>query len=266
MGVLTTTVSAQQQPRKLDPVSSARGIINRATEPLRAAVEVGAFGVSYGALVALPAAGDGHPVLVLPGFATSDLYTCSLRAYLSTLGYAAKPWRLGRNLGRPTTLGQVQQRLSELHRRIKQPISIIGHSLGGVYARELARSHPSWVRQVITLGSPFALDPSKATSPTLARLYRRLQLSDQRLDPQPVPTTAIYSKQDGVVDWRSCLEAPSHQTENLEVTSSHLGMTVHPSVLYILANRLAQPQEGWRKFRQPGSAHERWYATAAREL
>lgn len=229
-------------------VASYLDFLSLASEPLRATIEATDLLVSYPSLLPASPVGDGHSVLVLPGFAASDLYTCSLRAYLNALGYIAKPWRLGRNLGRPSTLSQVAQRLEKLHDRVKQPISIVGHSLGGVYARELARAHPEWVRQVITLGSPFAMNADQPSSPTLARLYQRLQLSDERFDPPPVPTTSIYSKDDGVVNWRHCLEQSSRSTQNVEVRSSHLGMTVHPAVLYVLADRLAQRQQEWRPF------------------
>ena len=276
---LSTNAKPTQRANKgLD--AEYRDFVSLATEPMRAVIEAGAFGASWGAMVSLLPSGDGHPVLVLPGFGASDLYTCSLRAYLSALGYDAKPWRLGRNLGSAALLTKLDQRFNQLSARLGQPVSIVGHSLGGVYARELARAYPEQVRQVIALGSPFAMDSQDASSPGLARLYRRLaagakslesaarpdrlRISEQRHLPPPVPTTSIYSKGDGVVDWRHCLEQSSAQTENVEVSSSHLGMALHPGALYVVADRLQHTKQRWRKFRKPGTWRERWYASGTR--
>jgi len=275
-------------PSRADRTSANNGLgaeyrdfVSLATEPMRAVVEAGAFGASFGAMATVLPSGDGHPVLVLPGFGASDLYTCSLRSYLSALGYVAKPWRLGRNIGTAALLARLDQRFNQLYQRLGQPISLVGHSLGGVYARELARAYPAQVRQVITLGSPFAMDARDASSPGLARLYRRLaagaeslesksrpnrlRISEQRRLPPPVPTTSIYSKGDGVVDWRDCLEQSGVRTENVEVNSSHLGMIVHPGAVYVVADRLQHTKHRWRKFRQPGTWRERWYASGSRQ-
>jgi pimeloyl-ACP methyl ester carboxylesterase len=207
--------------------------------------------------------GDGHPVLVLPGFVTSDRSTRILRLYLDDLGYDAHGWELGRNLG-PKAIGargeRLTRRLLAVHRATRSKVSLVGWSLGGVMARELARSAPHAVRQVITLGSPFTGNPGAST---VSRLYEQLtgdvidsDLMAERLaigsTPPPVPSTAIYSRTDGIVAWRNCVEPPGEQTDNIEVCSSHCGLAVNPAVLFAVADRLAQPEREWTPFRRDG--------------
>lgn len=200
--------------------------------------------------------GDGHPVLVLPGFLGSDLSTRPLRAFLRERGYAAHGWKLGRNTGpSPEIAAAMARRLADLVDRHGRRVSLVGWSLGGVYARELARRFPTHVRQVITLASPFR-DVEAANVPR-ALVRRRRRLPDEsayrtRLaEPIPVPSTAILSRTDGVVAWRSCREEPGPLSETLEVAASHLGMGFHPVVLLLIADRLAQPEDAWRPFRPP---------------
>lgn len=220
----------------------------------RALAELGALAWTYPLLRRAPA-GDGHPVLVLPGFLASGSSTYPLRQFLKSLGYAAHRWRLGRNLGR---IGEVEQqvlaRLKELRIRYGRKLSLIGWSLGGLYARELAWLAPDDVRQVITLGSPFR----HRASTTVNLLYE--QLSGQRLsqmDPEllsrlaqtlPVPATSIYTRSDGVVPWRCSLERPSLSAENIRVYGSHCGLGHNPLALWAIADRLAQAEGAWRPF------------------
>jgi pimeloyl-ACP methyl ester carboxylesterase len=172
--------------------------------------------------------GDGHPVLVLPGLGASDLSTRVLRGFLRDRGYHVHAWRLGRNLGpRPATITGLRNRVAEVAERHGRKMSLVGWSLGGIYAREIGRSAPQVVRQVITLGSPF-------------HLHDRTPLR--------VPATAIYTRGDGVVPWRSCLESTSATSESVEVVASHSGMGHNPGVLWVIADRLAQPEGGWRPF------------------
>jgi pimeloyl-ACP methyl ester carboxylesterase len=200
--------------------------------------------------------GDGQPVLVLPGFMASDGSTRVLRRFLAQLGYRAHGWGLGRNVGPSSEMaGGLAQRLEELRRRYGRRVSLVGQSLGGIYARELARRYADDVRQVITLASPFR-DP-EATNVPAALLVRRRQHPDERAfrerlrAPLPVPSTAIYSRTDGLVSWRSCCEDPGPQRESIEVESSHLGMGLHPVVLLTIADRLRQPEGAWEPFRPP---------------
>ncbi len=221
----------------------------------RALLELAALLPAYPLLRRAPR-GDGHPVLVLPGFMGSDLSTRALRAFLRERGYAAHGWRLGRNIG-PTAqvVSGLARRLADLRRRYDRRVSCIGWSLGGVYARELARHHPDDVRQVITLASPFRhLDAVNV--PRFLRARREphpdeAALRERLAAPLPVPTTAIFSRSDGIAAWRSCVGDPGPSSENLEVQSSHLGIGHHPVVLLTIADRLAQPEGRWRPFRPP---------------
>jgi pimeloyl-ACP methyl ester carboxylesterase len=228
------------------------------SDPGRAAVE---FGLLLGALPlrrALPT-GDGHPVLVLPGLMAADDSTWPLRRILRRLGYRVHGWRLGRNLG--PTAGAVtgmQDRLDDLHSRYHAPVTVIGWSLGGIYARALARNFPSAVRQVITLGSPFRLThDSQSHASRVFNRYTHLHthrattpLAMER-DPLPVPATSIYSRYDGIVAWQACLDVPSPRAENIAVLGSHFGYGHHPAVIFAVADRLAQPLGQWEPFQPP---------------
>jgi pimeloyl-ACP methyl ester carboxylesterase len=227
------------------------------SEPGRALADYGAMLAASPLLFRAPR-GDGHPVLVLPGLLAEDASTATLRRYLRSLGYEVHGWRLGRNLG-PTAgiLNGMTARLEELHRASGRPVSLVGWSLGGIFARELARSRPALVRQVITLGSPFGLgDPRDSRADAAYRRLGVLHVSPDSLPPHvrlsrpiPVPTTAVYSRLDGVVPWQACINTPGHHRENIAVYSSHLGMGHNAAVLWVIADRLTQPEGGWRRFR-----------------
>lgn len=208
--------------------------------------------------------GDGHPVLVLPGFGASDRSTEPLRRFLGERGHAAYGWELGTNRGASRELlDACGERLRSIAaRHAGDRVSLVGWSLGGVYARELAKAHPAQVRCVITLGSPFAGDPR---STSVARVYEAVTGRALRDDPErrarlrqapPVPTTSIYSRSDGVVPWRSSLNEDLPHTENIEVGSSHLGMGVHPWVLFVIADRLRQDPAHWRRFDRRAALRE----------
>ncbi len=230
------------------------------TELHRASLELASLPLAA-PLLALAPRGDGSPVLVLPGFITSDRSTRLLRGYLERQGYDAQAWKLGRNLG-PKAIGwegeKLLERLSMIFETSGRKVSLVGWSLGGIMARELARAAPDMVERVISLGSPFTGDP-QATTP--AKLYEHLTgdaLAGEALarrlresvEPLPVPTTSIYSREDGVVPWRNCIEPPHARAENIEVHGSHCGMGVNPAVLYVVADRLATPVDAWRPFRR----------------
>jgi len=212
--------------------------------------------------------GDQHPVLILPGFSAGDDSTTLLRATLRTQGYYAHAWRLGRNMG-PTAraVTGMRLRLDELHRQHGRRVSLIGQSLGGVYARLLARERPDSVRQVITLGSPYRMvagDRSGADA-----LWRRVEhlhdgvmplsaLREEDRPPLQVPATSIYSRTDGVASWQTCIDAVGARAENIEVRGSHIGMALNPAVLVAILDRLAQPEDDWRPFSAP-AALRAWY-------
>jgi hypothetical protein len=204
--------------------------------------------------------GDGHAVLVFPGFMAGDLSTQPLRRFLRRLSYDAQPWRLGRNYG-PTQaiVDGLVSRLSE-HAGTGR-VSLVGVSLGGVFARDLARQHPELVRQVITLASPFRL-PVRYSGPDLTHaswVYRAFESrhsthfaerpEEQELPPLPVPTTAIYTRSDGVVPWQACIEREGPTSENIEVWGSHIGLGHNPLALAVIADRLAQPEDAWGRLR-----------------
>jgi len=208
--------------------------------------------------------GDGHGVLVLPGFLVTDRSTRPLRDFLRRLGYDARPWRLRRNLG-PTDaiMDGLPQRLRDLQATTGRRVSVVGVSLGGTFARDLARSHPDLVRQVITLGSPFRL-PVKYAGRYLTHaegIYRALGPQHSRRiverpeeddsPPLSVPATAIYTRTDGVVPWRACIEREGPTSESVEVCGSHSGLGHNPLALAIIADRLAQPEGTWQRFRRP---------------
>ena len=237
---------------------TAPGPLLYLTEPARAVADFGLLTSSAPLLAALPR-GDGHPVLVLPGLGATDSSTATLRAVLRRLGYRTYGWRLGRNMG-PTAraVHGMRARLDQLTNRFEQPVSLIGWSLGGIYARQLARRTVHAVRQVITLGTPIRL--ARKEQSHADRLFRdyshwHIETWDLPLEhgerPLPVPTTSIYSPLDGIVAWRTCLNERGPQAENIAVTASHLGFGHHPAVIWAVADRLAQPAGQWAPFRPP---------------
>lgn len=202
--------------------------------------------------------GDGHPVLFFPGLVAGDFSTLVLRNYIAGRGYAAYTWEQGLNLGpRPGLVELCVERVQRLREDHSQPVSLVGWSLGGIYAREIAKLIPEDVRQVITLGTPFAGSP-KATNAW--RIYElvsgeRVEDASQRAQlhkTPPVPTTSIYSRTDGVVAWRCSIEQESDLSENIEVHASHIGLGVNPLALYAIADRLAQPHGSWQRFDRDG--------------
>jgi pimeloyl-ACP methyl ester carboxylesterase len=231
------------------------------TEPARAVASTGALVAGFPLLRYAPR-GESHPVLVLPGLMASDLSTRVLRAWLGRLGYPVVGWALGRNRG-PTqeVVSELPRLVDRLAREHGTTVSIVGWSLGGIYARRLARRAPRQVRQVISLGSPFALADQPVDDSPGARVHRRLapvhangrihRSRGSLARPLAVPSTAVYSKWDGVVDWRACRQEPGPTSENIAVRSSHLGMGHDPAVLWVVADRLALPRHEWRPFERP---------------
>ena len=223
----------------------------------RAFWELGAT-VAAAPLLATAPEGDGHPVLVLPGLGAHDVSTLPLRRFLSLRGYEPHGWGLGFNFGmRPGVLERSLEQLEALYERTGRKVSLVGWSLGGIYAREFAKQRPDAVRQVITLGAAFT-GHHKMTNAW--RFYEFAsghklgapELHEPLREPPPVPTTSIWSRSDGVVSWRCSVELPAPHTENIEVCASHCGLGLHPAVLYAIADRLSQPEGEWRPFRRGG--------------
>ena len=202
--------------------------------------------------------GDGHRVLVLPGLAANDLTTLPMRAFLRDRGYDALPWEQGLNLGpRPGVLETLRERLHTLHRADAARISLVGWSLGGVYARELAKELPDVVRCVITLGSPFAGPPQATNAWWLFERVSGHPEPDARMQAAlrtapPVPTTSIYSRTDGIVAWQCSLNPPGPLAENIELHASHIGLGLNPLAMVAIADRLAQDPDRWAPFDTTG--------------
>jgi pimeloyl-ACP methyl ester carboxylesterase len=204
------------------------------------------------------ARGDGHPVLVFPGLAANDLSTIPMRLFLAERGFVPQGWNFGFNTGpKRGILNGCIEHVRELADHHGEKVSLVGWSLGGLYARETAKSVPELVRNVVTLGTPFTGNPMASHA---RRLYEALSgyklgnpaLHRQLRTPPPVPTTSIFSRTDGVVHWRCSLQDEGEQTENLEVPASHLGLGLNPFTFFALADRLAQPEGKWAKFDRAG--------------
>ena len=207
--------------------------------------------------------GDGHPVLVFPGLGANDFTTGVLRNFLDSLGYVSHPWGQGFNFGpRVGVLERCNSEVRALFKRHAKPVSLIGWSLGGIYARELAKELPEHARCVITLGTPFTGHPKATNAWRLFEFVSGQNAHNPKMlaqirKPPPVPTTSIYSRTDGIVAWRCSVNEPSPMTENIEVHASHVGLGMNPLALYAIADRLAQPQGQWKHFDPAGA--RRWF-------
>jgi len=225
-----------------------------ATEPLRALLEFCAAGLGQPEVVQ----GDGHPVIVYPGLGAGSMTTAALRSHLKGCGFEVYDWELGVNTGPEGDfddwLGALGERVRAVQARHARKVSLIGWSLGGVYAREIAKLCPASVRQVVTLATPHNAIGDANHAGTI---YRLMGGNTSQLTPElvqrvsrrpPVPVTSIYSESDGVVCWQGCLEETARDAENVPVDASHLGMPSHPEVLRIVADRLAQREGRWRPY------------------
>ena len=230
-----------------------------ATEVPRAGLDLAALLTSWPVLAAAPR-GDGHPVLVLPGLLTGDPATVLMRNVLRLLGHDVSGWSLGTNRG-PTgrVVGALRERLDRLHQESGRRVSLVGWSLGGLYAQELARASPGSVRALVTLGSPVAgrsgwirdlstLVDRATHLPRAAGLVPRPWAERGSLR---VPATSVYTRADGLVSWQVCRLGQGPRREDVEVRGSHLGLAHNPAVLWLLADRLAQREGEWRSFQAP---------------
>jgi pimeloyl-ACP methyl ester carboxylesterase len=231
----------------------------------RALLELGTTSFFIPFLMRAPK-GDGHPVMVLPGFLASDISTQPLRTFLKLKGYKSYGWGLGRNLGTEIVGGEqviseaLIARVIALSDKYEKKVSLVGWSLGGVLAREVARILPDHVRQVISLGSPF--NGPDGSAPVASKLFelingdiasRNPHTMQAMLSPPPVPTTAIFSRTDGVAHWQACKHhniEVHEEAENIEVRGSHMGLGHNHQVIWIVANRLAQAEGSWLPYQQ----------------
>jgi pimeloyl-ACP methyl ester carboxylesterase len=221
---------------------------------LLTACELGRFSVELptslivDALVPTSDQGQGRPVLVLPGFYSPDVATQRCRTHLTGMGWRTHAWGLGRNFGlTDEIIDGVLARFDEVHEQHGEPVSVVGWSFGGLLARWLAHQRPDRVRQVVCLGSPYRPEGEHTrTTPLFERTARTHGLSSRALEivatlrqPLPVPATAIYSRTDGIVNWRGCA-LDEGEGENISVPSSHVGLLTNPLALAALTDRLAQ--------------------------
>jgi len=202
--------------------------------------------------------GDGHPVVVFPGLGAADFTTIPLRNFLESQGYVAYPWQQGFNFGpREGVVDGVLNKVRSVYERHREPVSLIGWSLGGIYAREAAKELAEMTRCVITLGSPFTGHPKASNA---WRFYEfvsghstdDLEVFEQVRQPPPVPTTSIYSKTDGIVAWQCSVNEAGPLAENIGLHASHVGMGMNPVAMYAIADRLAQDPADWKPFDASG--------------
>jgi pimeloyl-ACP methyl ester carboxylesterase len=205
--------------------------------------------------------------MMIPGFLSSEKIFTVMNRYLRFLGHHSYTWGLGPNLGlRRGHFFAALSRLESIYEEHGKEVVLIGHSLGGVISRELAKQRPDLVSHVITLGSPFR-DP-KGTTSTGSAIYHTMNpevpeehlsefersIMNSTTDAPPVPQSAIYSRADGHTHWTGCIqmEGVGAPLENIEVHSSHIGMTWNGLVLYVIADRLAMKTGAWKAFDRSG--------------
>jgi len=237
-------------PRHAQPPGSAHHSLLNSLSEIRALAEIGSYFGVRPLLERVAPRGDGHPVMVLPGFMASDTLTQGLRDFLGRLGYEVHAWELGRNPGlRLELCEKLEARIEAIRGASHRRVSLVGWSLGGMYARAIAHRRSDDIRQVITLGTPFRVSAEDGGKGAIARMYMKLN-PDASADPlmasglarlpTPVPSTSIYSTRDGIVQWESCVEHCDARRENIRVHGSHCGMTYNPLILAIVAERLGQ--------------------------
>ena len=230
---------------------------------LRAPWEFGAILPAWFTLQSAPT-GDGHPVIVFPGLSASDASTAPLRGYLQGRGYEVSGWNQGFNFGpRAGVLKTAKWQIEQAVQHSGKKASLIGWSLGGIYAREFAKELPDLVRSVITLGTPFSGSPKSTNAWRIYQLTsgRDIQRETRQynLPAAPrAPTTSVFSRTDGVVAWQASIQAPCRinpLTENIEVLASHVGLGLNPSTWWAIADRLSQAEGQWRHFERKGGLH-----------
>lgn len=230
-------------------------------EPFRAVSEFAwhSFGKSADAGPADARPGDGHPVVIFPGLGADGKSVATLRARCRALGYEAFDWGQGFNAGPKGDLDEwlhsLKESVTALLAAHTQPATLIGWSLGGIYARELAKVMAPQVRQVITMGTPFNADADHTNAGWLFRLLSGTSaamdpaMSERLRTPPPMRTTSIYSRSDGVVAWQTCRhKKKSSLVHDIEVGGSHVGMNWNRDVLAVVADRLGQRTGPWRQY------------------
>ena len=264
-----TRIPHQGQPDLLYSLTEWRALLELATLP---------YTVPW--LMTAPR-GDGHPVLLLPGFMADEGTLAPLKLFLRQRGYDVQSWGFGRNIGfQPQHASALEQKIRYLHHQSGRKVSLVGWSLGGVFALYGAHQAPECVRSVITLGSPVSVDPEGSQSPPLVKaLYRmiahpmgpaahvmqpRVKKLRDRVS-SPVPTSCLYSLSDGVVPpQEATIDGDPALHENIHVPGSHIGLGFNGIVLSIVADRLAQPENQWKPFVPHGLLARVLQATGAK--
>ncbi len=190
--------------------------------------------------------GNGERIIVLPGFATDDIFTFPLRKFLESIGYRPEGWGLGNNHGDvPVLLDLMNQKVREIHAESKEKIILIGWSLGGYLARECARDNQDIIDRVISLGSPVIGGPKYTSISDVYSKQHGIDINqlekeiDERFTiPLKMPIFSIYSKTDNIVSWQACIDTYSPNVINQEVHSSHIGLIVNATVYEYLAKFL----------------------------
>lgn len=253
--ILTDTPSAEADVpftyRKIAPPRAALLPLE-----LRVLAEGVALAAAWPALNRAPD-GDGHGVVVVPGFTADDASMAPMRRFIANRGYVAHGWDNGRNMGATqANLDAVVAKLEAVADETGRKVSLIGWSLGGCFVREVARECPELVRQVMTLGSPFQDVRANAISTMLQMFAPEDVIEDPEREktlgsPIPVPSTAIFTPTDAIVAGDACRECPGGQRESIEVFASHMGLAYNPLVYFAIADRLAQAEKHWRHFEPP---------------
>jgi pimeloyl-ACP methyl ester carboxylesterase len=246
----------------------------------RAVVEAALLPLALPMLAAAPR-GDGHPVLLLPGFLADEKSLIALKLFLLRKGYDVRSWGLGRNVGfQSKYVKALPQKIRRLHYKTGRKVSLVGWSLGGIFALLGAHEATECVRTVITLGSPVSMDREGSQSPSIVKaLYRLvahpLGSAAHAMQPRakdlrehkrlPLPTTCLYSLSDGVVPpQEATINGDPALHENIRVPGSHVGLGFNGLVLAIVADRLAQRENAWQPFK-PSGALRRVYQAMTRE-
>ena len=202
--------------------------------------------------------GAGAPVVLVPGFLASDWYLLEMFHWLRRIGYHPYLSQIGRNADCLDLLvGRLLERVERAQEETGRPVHLIGHSLGGMLSRSVALRRPAAVASVITLGSPFrGIRPHplvlQATRVVRSRTQRQRQRPDcftttcgcetvgsmQSAPPASIPHLAVYTRSDGIVDWRMCRN--DDPATDVEVAGTHIGLAFNPAVYRVIANRLAE--------------------------